>query len=300
MGLESAFYRFVALSLLWVALACAPQNKVVFGSAKTPSSPATHHAQERAMFALLNRDRAAEGLSPLKYDERLADVARAHSLDMRQRHFFDHVTPNGSNPDYRLVGAGYLAKVARENLSEAPDVETSERGLLASPHHHENMMARDISHVGIGIVKGGVVDGQNLLFTQLFAQPALQESAASVERAVWRQLDDARRSSGQKPLMRSAKLETLARQQAAELEVDAFEASVEKAGNAVVAALSKQPVDGIVGLKIGAQQLLDSSSFQVPDWCLGSNVAALGLAVKDVKGADARPVKLLLLVSGLR
>ena len=112
------------------------------------------------MFERLNRDRAASGLPPLEYDEHLADIGRAQSEDMRLHHFFAHESPMYGALDDRFDRAGYVAKVARENLAEAPDVETAQDGLMKSPHHHENIMARDVTKIGIGIVRAGVKDPQ--------------------------------------------------------------------------------------------------------------------------------------------
>ena len=58
------------------------------------------------MWALLNRDRldpatfAETGgrAQPLKWNEKLAVVARAHSRKMIEQQFFNHVDPDGKTP----------------------------------------------------------------------------------------------------------------------------------------------------------------------------------------------------------
>ena len=58
------------------------------------------------MLALVNVQRAAAGCGALTADPALAALARAHSADMRDRHFFDHVNPDGLDPFQRAAGPG--------------------------------------------------------------------------------------------------------------------------------------------------------------------------------------------------
>src|SRR5262245_27110890 len=44
---------------------------------------------------------------PLALNEMLTRAARAHSLDMAQRDFFDHVNPDGLDPTDRANAQGY-------------------------------------------------------------------------------------------------------------------------------------------------------------------------------------------------
>ena len=133
--------------------------------------------QERGMFERLNRDRKAQGCRALRFDERLSDVARHHSADMRDHRFFEHESPRTGGVDNRLDAAGYLLPTARENLSEAPDIERSQDGLLKARPHHENIMSEDVTHVGIGIVEGGVVDPRNVAVTQVLARRRRERNA---------------------------------------------------------------------------------------------------------------------------
>lgn len=61
---------------------------------------------EKQVFELVNQDRARAGLRPLQLDPRLSDVARGHSVDMRDHDFFGHVSPTTGNADDRLKRRG--------------------------------------------------------------------------------------------------------------------------------------------------------------------------------------------------
>src|SRR4051794_14856711 len=60
-------------------------------AAPAPADPSL----EGQVLALVNVQRAAAGCGALTADPALAAVARAHSADMRDRGFFDHVNPDG-------------------------------------------------------------------------------------------------------------------------------------------------------------------------------------------------------------
>ncbi len=63
-----------------------------------------------------------------------------------------------------------------------------------SPGHFANIMSPDVTHIGIGIVKGGLLDGRNYLFTQVFARPSAQESPEAAQQAVLRAINQRRQS----------------------------------------------------------------------------------------------------------
>src|SRR5512141_2928653 len=105
------------------------------GLREVPASPRVRELK-RQMAERLNADRKAQGKPALRYDERLAGVARSHSADMRDHGFLDHVSPTTGTPENRLDAAGYLFLVARENLAQADSVDNAQAGLMKSPRHH--------------------------------------------------------------------------------------------------------------------------------------------------------------------
>ena len=52
---------------------------------------------EMKMVELLNANRTAAGLVPVRIDSRLMQVARARSVDMATKHYFSHTQPDGRN-----------------------------------------------------------------------------------------------------------------------------------------------------------------------------------------------------------
>jgi uncharacterized protein YkwD len=284
-----------ALGLLAFAAACSPAPAPTFGSglSQVPASSSVHQ-QERAMFERLNRDRAKQGLGALRFDERLSEVARHHSADMRDHHFFEHHSPRTGGVDNRLDAAGYAFLNARENLSEAPDIERSQDGLLNSPPHYANIMSTDVTHVGIGIVPGGVVDTRNLTVTQVFARPSENEAPERATRRTLDRLDQERRERGHGPSKRSAQLTQLAQKHVAELDAETSSGSVERASQNIVEAL-KGPEGG--SLMISAQVVPGSEQVAFPEALLEAKAVHVGLAMRRVQGEHGRPALQLLLLA---
>ncbi|HEY0668597.1 MAG TPA: CvpA family protein [Sphingobacteriaceae bacterium] len=121
----------------------------------TVSDPAIRSDLEREMLVLLNRERIKAGLKPFKADPDLVPVARAHSLDMFQRGYFSHITPEGKAPSDRIRAAKVPFITAGENLALAQTLGIAHNGLMNSPGHRANILHPAFRRVGIGILDGG-------------------------------------------------------------------------------------------------------------------------------------------------
>lgn len=123
------------------------------------------YAAEQKMLALLNEERNKLGIKSLVWNEKLAQVGRAHSKDMFERGYFSHYSPEGKDVGDRITDAGISYNYAGENLALAPDVIRAHDGLMNSPGHRENILNPAYSKIGIGAIDGGVY-GE--MFTQVF------------------------------------------------------------------------------------------------------------------------------------
>lgn len=109
------------------------------------------------MFDLVNRDRRDHGVPPLRWNAKLADVARAHSRDMIRHNYFDHVDPAGRSVGGRLLAAGISWEAVGENIAEAYTVPQAESEFMNEPrnqqNHRWNILNRGYTQVGIGIAR---------------------------------------------------------------------------------------------------------------------------------------------------
>ena len=128
----------------------------------------------------INAERAKNGGSPLKWEEQLAAVARAHSDDMTSRDYFSHDTPEGLGPSDRIDRAGYSCwKRSHYGVAENIAIETTlgdlertaaeaVRGWMNSPGHRTNLLGREYDRTGIGASFGTWHGYKAVYLTQVF------------------------------------------------------------------------------------------------------------------------------------
>lgn len=108
----------------------------------------------RATFLYLNEERQARGLPPLRWDADAAAVAYDHSSDMRDNAFVGHHSPQTGDVMQRFAAAGLTGVVIRENVARGYGPKGIHDSLMASPGHRVNILAPDVTHVGVGAVLG--------------------------------------------------------------------------------------------------------------------------------------------------
>ena len=136
---------------------------------------------ELKIHDLVNNERIQNGLQSLEYDNELANIARAHSIDMANRNFFSHTNPDGLGPTERANAAGYRThkdfgtyyvdgigeNICQENILESgydicfiPLNDWNDENELAksvvdlwmtSPGHRQNILTSTYDVEGIGV-----------------------------------------------------------------------------------------------------------------------------------------------------
>jgi uncharacterized protein YkwD len=121
---------------------------------------------ERQMWALVNHERLDPETSaetggraqPLRWNENLAAVARAHSRNMLEQRFFSHVDPDGRTLSTRINEAGIPWQAAGENIAIYGTALGAEGAFMNEPrfqrNHRANILNANYTDVGIGIVQG--------------------------------------------------------------------------------------------------------------------------------------------------
>ena len=129
-------------------------------------NPPIDEPSEARMLELLTQERVRAGLQPLIRDPAIDAVARAHAVDMLQRGYFAHESPEGRTPFDRMRQGNIPFVAAGENLALAPTVALAHQGLMDSPGHRANILHPSFRRVGIGAARA---DGRGRMFTQDFA-----------------------------------------------------------------------------------------------------------------------------------
>jgi len=147
---------------------------------------------KKKVHELVNAERVKNGLKPFTYSAKLSSIARAHSRDMADKNYTDHINKEGLNPSDRARKAGYniikkkkngYRKGVGENIHESrrekelngnttpylPLVEEAAsaavRGWMNSPGHRANILNPDYTLSGTG---AAISADKTIKITQVF------------------------------------------------------------------------------------------------------------------------------------
>ena len=122
---------------------------------------------EAELLEMVNAEREAWGLDPLRHVASLSRVARAHSERMAEERVVSHEL-DGRSMEERIRSVAPDSCLFGENLAKNVSVDYAFSDLMESEGHRANLLHPDYSQVGIGIANGE--DGF-LYVTQNFMSP---------------------------------------------------------------------------------------------------------------------------------
>jgi len=138
-----ARYLSIILLLLFLLLpSYADEGQLKSG----PVDPAIEE-----LVRLVNAKRRSVGCPELRWDDRVAAVASAHSTDMVTKNFFKHTNPDGESPFERLRKSKVVSSAAAENIALGPRTGQEAYDIwLSSPGHRRNMLDCRFTRQGVG------------------------------------------------------------------------------------------------------------------------------------------------------
>jgi uncharacterized protein YkwD len=126
----------------------------------------------RAIFARVNRERAAAHLPPVRENPRLDAASLRHAKDMLGRSYYGHDSPEGSTAFERTRDSGYRTLFAGENIARGPlSADAVMDGWMSSPEHREHILAERFTETGSAVAAGRNRNGDQVLWVQLFGRP---------------------------------------------------------------------------------------------------------------------------------
>ncbi|MDI6870404.1 MAG: CAP domain-containing protein [Bacillota bacterium] len=108
--------------------------------------------EEERLVELTNTARSDQGLPPLRIAPELMRSAEAKARDMKERDYFAHHSPEGTGPFTLMREAGADFSTAGENLAEGPSADRIFAGWMKSDEQRRNILSREYTHLGIGVV----------------------------------------------------------------------------------------------------------------------------------------------------
>jgi len=107
-------------------------------------------SQPNFIIGLTNQHRVELGLKPLIKSLHLTNSATAKACDMRDRNYWAHVAPDGTQPWKFFEEWGYIYIHAGENLCRDSNDVDCIRMWMASKLHRENMLNSKYEDIGVG------------------------------------------------------------------------------------------------------------------------------------------------------
>ncbi len=131
-----------------------------------------------------NKQRQKAGKPTLRANQSLATAAQTKAVDMANKNYWAHITPDGKAPWYFIDQSGYSYSKAGENLAygfaTSNDTIT---GWLNSQTHKDNMLDDSFSEVGFGFVNASNYNdsGKETIVVAMYGQPKGTESALAAD-----------------------------------------------------------------------------------------------------------------------
>ncbi len=118
----------------------------------------TEEQLARQLLELLNRERAANSLPPLRFHPQLQNAAHWMAQDMATNDYLDHTDHQGRELEARLAAFDYRDYQAiGENVAAGQETAAEVMAeWLQSPGHRANLLSPDYSEIGIGHVVSAV------------------------------------------------------------------------------------------------------------------------------------------------
>ena len=159
-----------ALLLALLALACTAASGVAAVRARTATAacagadvaPDGQNAAliDTATLCLMNQQRAARGMRPLRLNHALARIASGQARDMVRGHYFADQSLSGQSPMARVIASGYVAHPTTVSLITAQNIGWGTgpnatpagivRAWMNSPPHREIMLTAAYRDAGVG------------------------------------------------------------------------------------------------------------------------------------------------------
>lgn len=159
---RAATSRVHTISVVQPTTASTPSASPV--PTASPSTTSAEEALRARLLVLVNQARAtARTCGPTAYAA-VPALARSTPLDtaagdyaarMAAEHFFSHTSPDGTTMVSRLKAVGVRNVAMRENIAAGyATADAVMDGWLKSPGHCANLMAADVTRIGLGHASG--------------------------------------------------------------------------------------------------------------------------------------------------
>jgi uncharacterized protein YkwD len=146
----------VAVTATPVAVAFEPNRPTNMATPAVDAAAGVQTSMIEALRHLINQQRTAHGLSPLRAARALAIAAQRHSLDMALHELTNHRGSDGSTAAQRIQETGYMAERADEVITWGASTPGDALAwLMGDELHRSRLLSEQFTELGIGYVQQG-------------------------------------------------------------------------------------------------------------------------------------------------
>ena len=158
-------FALLLASLLLLGPAAAKGSAASCGGADTPAYSMNDRSAAKVTLCLLNKERAARGIKPLRFDHHQQKAAARHNRLMLKKNCFSHECPGEKDLVGRITAAGYLpcscSWGVAENLAWGSGRTAAPAAVvdawMSSPSHRANVLNRRYDEIGVAVHDGSPV-----------------------------------------------------------------------------------------------------------------------------------------------
>ncbi len=162
------------------------------------------------ILTLINEDRKANNLPPLKSNPILEKAALTKAQDMINKNYFSHQSPDGKMPWDFIDRSEYAFLYAGENLAmNFTKADSVHKALMSSLSHKKNILNKNYQDIGIAVLCGNINGEEVNVLVEIFggrsdAEPIVNNSNLVTQTSQVEQ--EMSKSSTSTPLSTSTKI----------------------------------------------------------------------------------------------
>lgn len=123
--------------------------------------------EEQEFLNLINANRKNLGLSELKVDSKIQNIARLKAKDLNENNYFSHTSPKFGNIDNMLKTFEVSYVTASENIAGNKNLAGAVEAWMNSENHKANILNEKFEYTGVAIENS---DTYGKIFVQVFMQ----------------------------------------------------------------------------------------------------------------------------------
>jgi uncharacterized protein YkwD len=189
---------------------CTVEPPVAIKLPSASKGPVDTVAAEKQLLDLVNSDRVAAGVKPLRPLPALSDIARSVA---QKRAEGKGIT--SFELTQKLKEAEIAAPMVLESMAQGFSIDDIYARFSDSPSDRSNTMNPDVTDVGVGVVKGPVIaDRPTYIVAELFVKQRPPADAAQVKARLYAAIDKKRADARAAPMEHDKTLDDIAQKYA--------------------------------------------------------------------------------------